>query len=250
MKRTIALALVALALAGCSKYESPASAQDDQDSVPPVEDPEPVPEPSPPLGSITVEVRNEYIPLADVTAKLAGPEARSAYTGNNGQTVFANLTLGRYTVSIENFPADVVFPLVSQGVELAAGQAVTVVFAGWPVYAPPPPIPPLPPVLKATITGVVYEDANGNRKHDAGEPVFTGFNVGLLGWEQRSGRTSSDGRYVFSGLERGSYDVVFTNPDVGAYRFDFERNGFVSFNVSINDDEGTMFIVDFRAVRR
>ncbi|MBI2052111.1 MAG: hypothetical protein HYT38_00325 [Candidatus Sungbacteria bacterium] len=201
-------------------------------------------------GSITVQVKKNSIPLTGVTVSLAGLESRIGYTGADGRSVFSILAEGGYTVSIDNFPSDVVFPLVSQNVELVEGGTVVVNFVGWAVSAPPEPIPPLPPDQKATISGIVYEDANGNGRYDNGEPLFSGLGVGLSGTEHRSTFTASNGRYVFPVLYKGNYDVIIVNPNPNVYRFDFEQNLSVSANVAIDDDHGTIFFVDFRAVRK
>ncbi len=66
--------------------------------------------------------------------------------------------------------------------------------------------------LGSTIGGVVYEDANGNGRRDALEKGLADFTVSLDinadGDKDLVGMTDDEGRFFFTGLEEGTYDVL------------------------------------------
>jgi hypothetical protein len=66
----------------------------------------------------------------------------------------------------------------------------------------------------STISGVVFNDLNANRNHDAGEPGIAGITVylddnqnGQFDPDEQSTVTADDGSYAFDGLTPGDYSV-------------------------------------------
>jgi hypothetical protein len=92
-----------------------------------------------------------------------------------------------------------------------------------PQFTPPPPPPtatstPLPPTATETaaadsgISGTVWEDADGGKDIDGGEPRFNGLTVELRAGGCGAGvaqttTTNASGQYTFSGLQAGTYCV-------------------------------------------
>jgi subtilisin family serine protease/protocatechuate 3,4-dioxygenase beta subunit len=83
-----------------------------------------------------------------------------------------------------------------------------------------------------TITGVVFNDLNGDGVHDSGEPPLSGWTVyldlnnsGVLTPNDPRIVTGTDGKYLFTGLAPGTYTVrevlqsgwVGTEPSAGSY---------------------------------
>ena len=70
------------------------------------------------------------------------------------------------------------------------------------------------PIPFGQVSGVVYNDANRNRQHDAGELTLAGATVFLLqnGAEVERQTTGADGRYHFDRLDSGSYQLQETSP--------------------------------------
>ncbi len=69
---------------------------------------------------------------------------------------------------------------------------------------------------KGTIGDFVFVDANGNNKQDAGEAGLTGVTVELYDGtgttKLQTTTTDANGKYLFTGLESGSYKVKFILP--------------------------------------
>jgi len=63
------------------------------------------------------------------------------------------------------------------------------------------------------IGGIVFNDMNGNRVQDDGEPGLEGITVDLSGDATATVVSSADGAYVFTGLVIGDYEVTSTGPD-------------------------------------
>ncbi|MDQ4132696.1 MAG: Ig-like domain-containing protein, partial [Actinomycetota bacterium] len=63
-----------------------------------------------------------------------------------------------------------------------------------------------------TISGTVYNDANGNGALDAGESGIGGVTLALSGTATTSAISQADGTYIFSGLSTGTYAVDYTPP--------------------------------------
>jgi uncharacterized protein (DUF2141 family) len=70
-------------------------------------------------------------------------------------------------------------------------------------------------IPKGTVSGMVFEDLNGNGDQDAGEPGIGWVTVELIraDGESESGMTMSDGSYAFAGVVSGIYTVRETDPE-------------------------------------
>ena len=66
---------------------------------------------------------------------------------------------------------------------------------------------------KASIGGIVYNDFNGNKVQDEGEPGLEGLSVDLGGDATATATTDSTGAYEFAGLNAGAYEVTSSGPD-------------------------------------
>lgn len=64
-----------------------------------------------------------------------------------------------------------------------------------------------------SIAGVVFDDLNGNREQDDGEPGIAGLGLRLAGAAEDSVTSGEDGGYVFDGLEAGDYAVTCDTPE-------------------------------------
>ena len=66
---------------------------------------------------------------------------------------------------------------------------------------------------KASIGGFVFNDLNGNKVMDEGEPGLSGIAVDLSGDATASVMSDTTGAYAFAELVMGSYEVTSTGPD-------------------------------------
>ena len=144
----------------------------------------------------------------------------------NGQFSLVGITPGDYNL-IEVPPAGYQ-PLFFSEIPLTglqAGQVLTIDFANKRLPTPTPTTTPTPTVtptpLPATITGIVFDDANGNGTQDSGEVGLAGVaiklyrdNSAVAGSNDLVGETSTqhDGTFQFLSLATGSYTVVETHP--------------------------------------
>ncbi len=169
--------------------------------------------------------------IAGATLLLTGftskgqPVSQTAVSGDDGYYSFAYLPRGRYTVA-EKQPAgyldgrdrvgtvngmtegvflqkDVIgriwLPLSASGVNYNFGE-----------------------LLPASVSGVVFEDANHNGVRDDDEPGLAGVRVQLTGTDDRGAAvrrettTDDDGAYGFVGLRPGAYRVTSEAAEDGA----------------------------------
>jgi|GEM_PF-5163012 len=106
------------------------------------------------------------------------------------------------------------------------------------------------------ITGVVYNDANGNKMRDDGEEGIAGIKVSLVSGPDEITSTSSDenGNYLFAELAPGNYAVVKvaqagwipTTPNIVAVKLGSDDTGpdpksvdHVDFGCMMDEDEAT-----------
>ncbi|MEK7629727.1 MAG: SdrD B-like domain-containing protein [Patescibacteria group bacterium] len=205
-----------------------------------------VPQP-PPVVNATVHGRVivDGTGLANVNVAISLNGFYITKTSEGGYYTFTGLGVGDYVVFIVN-PNKILYSFgsVSEAVTIRYSNDFEVNFVGMYIGAALPPEEPIPQPsppeeTKAVISGVVYQDANGNGWYDGGEIVFSGVTIGLSGGsEVRSTVTDSNGRYAFYKLLVGSYNVT-------AYGFESSRTQ----AVDIFDDNGTVFYVDFNAIR-
>ncbi len=127
-------------------------------------------------------------------------EIASTQTGAGGAYSFAGISPGSYTVKEEvesgwtqSYPATPgTYPL-----NLVSGVAgpTNIDFGNW----------------KSTgLSGVKFEDLNGNGAKDTGEPGISGWTIKLMSGatEISSTQTGADGSYSFAGIAPGSYTVT------------------------------------------
>lgn len=81
-------------------------------------------------GTITGIVSINGNPLDDASVSLTGPVSGFRATNATGRYTFAELPPGTYTVTLTSAPPSATFPVLAQTVTVAAGQTVTVNFAG------------------------------------------------------------------------------------------------------------------------
>ena len=143
--------------------------------------------------------------LEGLTVTLSGDVEATTTTAEDGGYIFAELSAGTYEV-------------VSTGPE------------GW-VLTTDSPIEVILETDDATfndgsfgwmdegistggvIGGIVFNDINGNRVQDDGEPGLEGITVDLSGDATVTMVSGADGAYAFTGLVIGDYEVTSTGPD-------------------------------------
>ncbi|MEG4858743.1 SdrD B-like domain-containing protein [Microcoleus sp. K1-B6] len=155
----------------------------------------------------------------------------SVNTGAEGSFTFPNLPAGTYSVQ-ELVPADIAPTTPNPvSVTLAAGQTTpaTVNFGNRSTFPPPPPptptsplpptptpTPPLPPtpVQQGSISGLKFNDGNGNATQDAEETGLSGWQIFLdangnnsLDEGETTVTTDNSGNYSFNNLNPGTYNV-------------------------------------------
>jgi len=115
----------------------------------------------------------------------------------NGCTTFTNLSPGDYSVA-ETLKTDWsnTTPL-SQNVTLISSQNETVYFGNF---------------ACATISGVKWEDLNGDGVKDAGEPTLPDWTINLNG-TVATDVTDANGEYSFKVCQAGTYTISETIPD-------------------------------------
>jgi uncharacterized protein (DUF2141 family) len=135
--------------------------------------------------------------IAAVTVALSGGGRNdTTQTGGDGAYQFTGLAAGVYTLG-ETDPAGFASTSPNERVvSLAAGGAATVNFGDQPLQ---------------TIVGSVFEDQNGNGRHDAGEPGIAEVQVELLRAGSlevlRTTVTSAGGGFTFTDVTPGDYLV-------------------------------------------
>ncbi len=157
--------------------------------------------PPPPEGTIDGQVSIEGQGLAGVSVSLS--DGTTQTTGTDGRFAFTGVEGGTYTVSISGFAADATFASTSQTATIASqGQTVTVNFTG--TY-----------VRTASILGSVTVEGDGQ----------SGIAVRLSGVSDASTTTDASGRYAFTGLRAGAYEVAISGFDADAVGFSSTSKG-------------------------
>ena len=152
--------------------------------------------------------------LSGVTVELLdsnGAVVATATTGANGSYAFPNVTPGAYTVR-ETDPTGYTSTTNNTApISVAPGGAATANFGDQ---------------QPGAISGVVFNDLNGNGVRDSGEPGIGGVRIEVLDSNNNviaTTATTGDGRYLFSELNSGAYTVreidpvgfVSTTPNTG-----------------------------------
>jgi protocatechuate 3,4-dioxygenase beta subunit len=141
------------------------------------------------LGGVTVTL----------TPTSGGPSVTTTTTSNGGY-LFTAVAPGSYTVT-EADPTDFISTTNNTvPVSVPSGGAATANFGDQ---------------QQGTISGVVFNDFNGNGVRDRGEPGISGVTIELLDSTGRviaTTTTTGDGRYLFTSLNPGAYTVRETDP--------------------------------------
>ena len=126
-----------------------------------------------------------------------GSPVDSMLTDVNGNYTFTNLTLGTYVVSEEQqagwyqsapaTPGTYTLSLTTSGSLFSARN-----FGNYQL---------------GSISGLLFDDVNGNGAKDGGEPPLTGWRVRLNGVRSDSALTDGSGNYAFTNLVPGTYGV-------------------------------------------
>ena len=147
-------------------------------------------------------------PLAGVTIILTpagGGTARTTVTDASGNFLFTGVSPGSYVLT-EVVPtgfSETVPPTDGIPVTLVAGgSSINNVFGNF------------HGILVGTVSGVKFNDLNGNGVRDAGEPGLSGVTItlSLTGTTPRTAVTGSDGTFSFTNVPFGSYTVSETVP--------------------------------------
>ncbi|MEG4627133.1 SdrD B-like domain-containing protein [Microcoleus sp. w1-18aA5] len=136
---------------------------------------------------------------------ILGAGETSATTGANGSFTFPNLPAGTYNVREVVPPGSQTTTLNPVAVTLAAGQTTpaTVNFGNQAI-----------PAVLGSITGIKFNDTDGNGTQAAGELGVAGVTVfldtngdGILGAGETSVTTGANGSFTFPNLPAGTYNV-------------------------------------------
>lgn len=131
--------------------------------------------------------------IGNVTITLDGTSTTT--TAADGTYSFTGVAAGAHTV-VETDPAGFVSTTPNRlTVSVSAGGSASVSFGNQP---------------QEVISGMVFNDFNGNGAPDAGESGIGGVTVKLDGATATT--TDSDGFYSFTGVSAGSHDLVETDP--------------------------------------
>jgi SdrD B-like domain/Prealbumin-like fold domain len=146
--------------------------------------------------------------LAGVTIRLnlaaaGNPFERTAVTDASGNFLFTDVQPGSYVLT-EVVPAGFTQTMPASGgipVTLTAGgTSLNNVFGNF------------HGILTGTISGLKFEDRNGNGVRDASEPGMSGVTITLSGAPQRTVVTGADGSFSFTAVPFGTYTLSETVP--------------------------------------
>ena len=130
-------------------------------------------------------------------------------TGENGCTTFTDLSPGNYTVTEtlqDNW--DNTTPLAVD-ISLTASRDETRYFGNFEC---------------AQVTGLKWEDLNGNGQKDEGEPLLENWTINLTGESSQTTQTDVNGEYSFSICVAGDHAVSEDNPDSNVWYQTYPAN--------------------------
>lgn len=149
------------------------------------------------------------IDLYDAQGALVATRETATARGNDGSYMFSDLLPGTYEVrEVAQVDWRQTAPLAQERVlTLTSGQHMTGLNIG------NTQVLPLPDSETAAISGLVFEDLNGSRSHDAGEPGLGQHFVQLrdgLGTVLQTIQVATfpAGTYAFTGLAAGDYQIL------------------------------------------
>ncbi len=129
----------------------------------------------------------------------AGDELGSAVSDADGAFSFSGLATGRYCVLADNPPGHVSTTPELRLVPVVAGRPPEIVFGKQPV---------------GTVTGVVFEDVDGDGHQQTGESGLGGVSLRLSGANlERTATSAPDGTFQFENVEPGRYTLQEIDPD-------------------------------------
>ena len=140
--------------------------------------------------------------MSGVTVTLAGAAMGVSVTGTDGSYMFGDLDAGEYTVATDAMDGYTSTTGLLFDVTLVEGDIRDDVDFGFMAKAGG----------NAVIGGVVFNDMNGNKIRDEGEPGLEGITVDLSGAATATTMSDATGLYTFTGLSIGQYDVTSTGP--------------------------------------
>jgi rRNA maturation protein Nop10 len=148
----------------------------------------------PPLSGVTIHLN---------LAAAGNPFDRTAVTDASGNFLFTDVQPGSYVLT-EIVPTGFTQTLPASGgipVTLASGgTSINNVFGNF------------RGILTGTISGLKFEDRNGNGVRDTGEPVISGVTITLSGVPARTVVTAADGTFSFATVPFGTYTLSETVP--------------------------------------
>jgi len=155
------------------------------------------------------KVRDEGEPgLSGIEVALTGDGTASATSDTNGVYGFDGLVAGNYTVTSTG-PESWLYTTGPLSIKLDADDSVIEnADQGWMEESTGG---------TAFISGVVFNDMNGNKVKDDGEPGLGGIAVALTGDGTAAATTNDQGLYSFLGLGAGNYTVTSVGPDGWLY---------------------------------
>ncbi len=163
------------------------------------------------------------IPGLTVHLQENGQDIATTTTGSDGSYTFNGLLPGTYTV-VDPVPSGFVVTTSSTVTVTVTSTTTVISNANFGIIGP------------YAISGMKFNDLNGNGVKDAGEPGISGWGIVLTGttWfhfplPSQTVNTAADGSYTFSGLLPGTYTVsevsrtgwTQTAPSGGSYTVTF-----------------------------
>ena len=167
-------------------------------------------------GAIRIEVVLDNAPLAGVTATLTGGgQPRALTTGTDGVALFQSVPVGTSAVGLTGLPADVEWTASSTSVTVQGDGTALARFSGTHVRT-------------SAISGSVVVSGLG----------LGNVGIGLEGPDTASARTDEGGRFAFSWLRAGTYQVIVRDYDVSRYQF---AAGAVTAEVAVGEEREVAF---------
>ncbi|MBS4029055.1 MAG: T9SS type A sorting domain-containing protein [Ignavibacteriales bacterium] len=137
--------------------------------------------------------------LQNRKVKITGVQNDSVFSNANGNFSFTNLELGNYTVTQVNPPQWQQTQPATNGYSVVINSGTNITGRNFGNFEP------------GKISGIIFEDANGNGIKDFGEPGLSQRKVLISGTKSDSLRTDANGFYHFTNLDTGQY--VVSQPD-------------------------------------